>query len=93
MEGVSPRAISPDSILDITLYWLTGISLVAARWYREAGQAAVPVYGGTLPYRVLVIYDVPRRNLFCCAPKLGRDYVPRPRLLQRGERGGHFAAR
>ena len=84
---VSPWAISPgSSIVDnITLYWLTGTGASAARWYWEFGQflAAAGGAGSSSGQGSRRLHDVPRRDL-CRPAQLGRDGLPRPRLLQRG---------
>ena len=91
VDGKPVGNLTRDSIVDnITLYWLTGTGASAARWYWEFGQvlAAARAAGagssGGLGSRRL--HDVPRRDLGCPA-QLGRDGLPRPRLLQRGRQG------
>ena len=89
VEGKPAGNLSRDGILDnITLYWLTGTGASAARWHWEAGQAqaAARAAGRSSGSRgSRRFHDVPREIL--CPPQLGRDCLPRPRLLQRGRPG------
>ena len=91
VDGEPVGNLTRDHILDnITLYWLTRTGASAARSYWEVGRCAgrIPCErpgsaAGLGPGR---LHDVPRRDLRCPA-QLGRDGLPRPRLLQRGRQG------
>ena len=91
VDGEPVGNLTRDNILDnITLYWLTGTGASAARWYWEfgrflaaAGRVRPGASAGLGPGR---LHDVPRRDLGRPA-QLGRDGLPRPRLLQRGRQG------
>lgn len=77
MEGKPAGNLTRDSILDnITLYWLTGTGASAARWYWEAGQAAARAAGKSPPAVAVPVGFTTFPAKSCCAPKLGRDYVP-----------------
>src|SRR3954467_11737195 len=100
VDGEPAGNLTRDDIVDdITLYWLTGTDASAARWYWETGraQAAAGTAGpappagpaGQPPPPVAVpvgFTKLPRRGLPCPA-QLGRDGLPRPRVLQRGRPG------
>ena len=87
VDGKPVGNLTRESIVDnITLYWLTGTGASAARWYWEFGQflaAAGAAAGSSAGQGSRRLHDVPRRDLGCPA-QLGRDGLPRPRLLQRG---------
>ena len=81
--------LTRDHILDnITLYWLTRTGASAAQWYWEFGRFLAAVGGGRPSPGPGAgrLHGVPRRDLGC-PPQLGRDGLPRPRLLQRGRQG------
>ena len=87
VDGRAVGNLTRENILDnITLYWLTGTGASAARWYWEFGRAvAAAAAAGEAPPPVARpgrLHDVPRRDLGRPA-QLGRDRLPRPRLLQR----------
>ena len=91
VDGEPVGNLTRDNIVDnITLYWLTGTAASAARSYWEDGRAlAAALASGQAPPAVAGsgrLHDVPRRDLGCPA-QLGRDGLPRPRLLQRGRQG------
>ena len=76
-----PRTTSLDNI---TLYWLTGTGASAARWYWETGRgrSARGRQGASAGQGSGRLHGVPGRDLPGAA-QLGRDGLPRRRLLQR----------
>ena len=91
VDGEPVGNLTRDNIVDnITLYWLTGTGASAARWYwefgRVPGRSPCGRPGSSAGLGSGRLHDVPRRDLGCPA-QLGRDGLPRPRLLQRGRQG------
>jgi hypothetical protein len=77
---------------DITLYWLTGTGASAARWYWETGQPQVSA-GAKLLRRCKCRSPSRHSPMRSGLPRAaGSKRSTRVSLLQRGERGGHFAA-
>ena len=91
VDGEPVGGLTRESIVDnITLYWLTGTGASAARWYWETGQAqAAARAAGQAPPAVSVPvgFTTFPGEIFGCPAQLGRDGLPRPRLLQRGRPG------
>ena len=91
VDGKPVGHLTRDTIVDnITLYWLTGTAASAARSVlgrrTRAGRSACERPASSGGHRAGRLHDVPRRALGCPA-QLGRDGLPRPRLLQRSRQG------
>ena len=91
VDGEPVGNLTRDNILDnITLYWLTGTGVSAARWYWEdarfAGRIACGRPGPSAGLGSGRLHHVPGRDLGFPA-QLGRGGLPRPRVLQRGRQG------
>ena len=88
VDGKPVGNLTRETIVDnITLYWLTGTGASAARWYWEFGQflAAAGASGqAPPPVAVPVAFTTFPGEILGCPAQLGRDGLPRPRLLQRG---------
>ena len=91
VDGKPVGGLTRESIVDnITLYWLTGTAASAARSYWETARAlAAALRAGKAPPPVTVpVGFTTFPGEICPGPaQLGRDGLPRPRLLQRGRQG------
>ena len=91
VDGEPVGNLTRENIVDnITLYWLTGTAVSAARSYWEDARALAAALASGQPPPPVVgsgrLHDVPRRDLGFPA-ELGRGGLPRPRLLQQGRQG------
>jgi hypothetical protein len=92
LGGPTSGNLTRDHILDnVTLYWLIGTGVLAARSYWESARARPP------PARPL--RPSPSRSRSAPSPRrspgpaqLGPARLPDPHVLQQAARGGHFAA-
>ena len=86
--------LSRDHVLDnVTLYWLTGTGVSAARSYWERRPSPGPRgrAGSSAGQDAGRVHHVPGRDL-PWPRAAGSRRLPQPHLLQRGRQGGHFAA-
>ena len=91
VDGEPVGNLTRDNIVDnITLYWLTGTAASAARSYWEDARAlAAALASGQPPPAVTVPvgFTTFPGEIWARPAHLGRDGLPRPRLLQRRRQG------
>jgi pimeloyl-ACP methyl ester carboxylesterase len=96
VDGEPVGNLTRDHILDnITLYWLTGTSASAARWYWETGQAQAraSAAGQTPPPVVVPVGFTTFPGEIFAAPRSWVETVyPTLAYYNAVDRGGHFAA-
>ena len=86
--------LTPDRIVDnITLYWLTGTGVSAAREYWETGQAAARAAGQAPPQvSVPVGFTTFPGEIFRAPRNWVQKAYPSLTYFNEVDRGGHFAA-
>ncbi len=94
VEGTSTGNLTPDRILDnITLYWLTGSGVSAARSYWEGAQASAHAAGrAPAPVSLPVGFSQFPGELFGAPRKWVEKAYPNVIYYNQAARGGHFAA-
>ncbi len=94
LDGQPSGHLTRDQIVDnITLYWLTGTGVSAAREYWESGQAAARAAGQARPEVSLPVGFTTFPGEIFRAPRswVERGY-PTLTYFHEADRGGHFAA-
>jgi pimeloyl-ACP methyl ester carboxylesterase len=90
--GPPSGGLTRDHVLDnITLYWLTGTGVSAARSYWESRHAAAPA-GGPPPLTLPVGFTTFPGEIFQAPRSWVEDSYPNVVYFHKAERGGHFAA-
>jgi len=86
--------LTPDHVVDnITVYWLTGTGVSAAREYWEGGQAAArAAAAGQAPPPVPVGFTTFPGEIFRAPRSWVERAYPRLTYFHEAARGGHFAA-
>jgi pimeloyl-ACP methyl ester carboxylesterase len=86
--------LTRDHILDnITLYWLTGTGVSAARSYWEGGQAAARAAGQAPPQVTLPVgFTTFPGEIFQAPRSWAEKLYPNLTYFHEAARGGHFAA-
>jgi len=88
--------LTRESIVDnITLYWLTGTGVSAARWYWEAGQAQAAARAAGQappPVKVPVGFTTFPGEIFAAPRSWVETVYPGLAYFNEVDRGGHFAA-
>jgi len=88
--------LTPDHIVDnITVYWLTGTGVSAAREYWEGGQAAARAAAAGQappPVRIPVGFTTFPGEIFAAPRSWVEKAYPTLTYFHEAERGGHFAA-
>jgi pimeloyl-ACP methyl ester carboxylesterase len=96
LEGQPSGNLTRDHIVDnITLYWLTGTTASAARWYWELGQAqAKALAAGQAPPDVSlpVGFTTFPGEIFRAPRSWVEQSYPNLAYFNEADRGGHFAA-
>jgi pimeloyl-ACP methyl ester carboxylesterase len=96
LEGQPSGHLTRDHIVDnITLYWLTGTTASAARWYWELGQAqAKALAAGQAPPEVSlpVGFTTFPGEIFRAPRSWVEQSYPNLAYFNEADRGGHFAA-
>ncbi|HEU4847461.1 MAG TPA: epoxide hydrolase [Rubrobacteraceae bacterium] len=96
VDGDPVGNLTRDNIVDnITLYWLTGTSASAARWYWETGraQAAAQAAGQAPPAVSVPVGFTTFPGEIFAAPRSWVEVVyPELSYFNEVDRGGHFAA-
>jgi len=84
-----PAGLSRDDVLDnISLYWLTGTAISAARLYAENKGGFFSVKGVRVPTAVSAFPD----ELYQCPRSWATRAYPRLVYYNKLDKGGHFAA-
>jgi pimeloyl-ACP methyl ester carboxylesterase len=94
LDGQSSGNLTPEQILDnITLYWLTGTGVSAARSYWESARAAT-LAGGHAPPPVSlpVAFSTFPGEIFRAPRSWVEKAYPDVTYFNEPDRGGHFAA-
>ena len=96
VEGKPVGNLTRESIVDnITLYWLSGTGVSAARWYWETGraQAAARAAGQAPPaVSVPVGFTTFPGEIFAAPRSWVETVYPGLAYFNEVDRGGHFAA-
>jgi pimeloyl-ACP methyl ester carboxylesterase len=94
VDGETVGNLTRDNILDnISLYWLTGAGVSAARWYWETGQAVARAAGQAPPAVSLPVGFTTFPGEIFPAPRSWVEKVyPTLNYFNEAGRGGHFAA-
>lgn len=96
LVGQPADSLSRESIVDnITLYWLTGTGLSAARWYWEFGQALAALEAAgepDRPPRLPVGFTTFPGELWAAPRSWVEAVYPNVTYFNHVDRGGHFAA-
>jgi pimeloyl-ACP methyl ester carboxylesterase len=94
VDGAPVGGLTRESIVDnITLYWLTGTGVAAARWYWEFGQVLAASAGKAPPPVSVPVGFTTFPDEIWAAPRSWVETVyPGLAYFNEAERGGHFAA-
>src|SRR5215207_2630970 len=96
VDGKPAGNLTRETIVDnITLYWLTGTGVSAARWYWESGraQAAAQAAGQAPPeVSVPVGFTTFPDEIFTAPRSWVETVYPGLTYFNEVDRGGHFAA-
>jgi pimeloyl-ACP methyl ester carboxylesterase len=94
LDGQPAGNLTPQRILDnITLYWLTGTGVSAARSYWESAQAAAHAAGHAPPQVSLPVgYSTFPGEIFRAPRSWVEKAYPNVTYFNEVDKGGHFAA-